>query len=81
MINKLEIRYGKIPGYRNPSRKSWGFALSTEKALGYGQYTCARRSAPRVFKEIEQAAEAQGWEVILTVDPASGLGPNLLPAR
>ena len=80
-MTELQIRYGKIPGYRDPRRKSWGFAIQGgQKALGYGVYTSARRSARKDFERISAHAKALGYSLKLTLDKGCGLREDLAPA-
>jgi hypothetical protein len=76
----VTIWYGRIPGYRNPHRKSWGFAISDESATWgwFPHYTCPRPSAKRTFENIlKPHALERGFVVNLVVDPASGLNADL----
>ena len=76
----VTIRYGKIPAYRG-NGKSWGFEISDKEATDtwYGQYTCSRRSAKKVFEKIlNPNAIERGFVVTLVVDEVSGLDNSLL---
>jgi len=63
---EVTIAYGRIPGYRDPSRKSWGFHISDSDATfgHFNYYTCPRRSAKRVFQELKLDAERRGFTVV-----------------
>jgi hypothetical protein len=79
-MKELKVRYGKIPGYRDPRRKSWGFEIEGgQEAWGWGLHTAARRSARRVFKRLEDHAAERGYSLKLTLDPGCGLGEDLRP--
>ncbi|MBW2672179.1 MAG: hypothetical protein JRD89_02025 [Deltaproteobacteria bacterium] len=73
---EVTIIYTRIPGYRSGrTRPSWGFAISDSAATWswFNQYTCARRSARRVYAELKEGAEQRGFQVILEVDPETNL--------
>ena len=79
-MRELQIRYGRIQGYRNPRRGAWGFEIEGgQEALGYGVYTSARRSARKDIEKIRAAAERKGYSLKLTLDEGCGLGEDLKP--
>jgi hypothetical protein len=79
-MKELKVRYGKIPGYRNPRRKSWGFEIEgDQEAWGWGLHTAARRSAKRIFKLLQEHAAYYGYSLKLTLDEGCGLGKDLKP--
>jgi hypothetical protein len=79
-MDELKVRYGKIPGYRNPRRKSWGFEIEGgTPVLGYGLYTCPRPSARKVFKLLCERAAERGHSLKLVLDEGCGLGEDLKP--
>lgn len=77
------IFYGRIPGYRDPKRKSWGFAISDKSATWswYEQHTCSRREAKKTFETLlKPKAEERGFKVELILEEGCGLNPDLTVA-
>jgi len=74
-LRKVIIWYGQIPSYRDPRRLSWGFAISDCSATlaWFNQYTCARRSAKRIYRNLKKCAEDRGFQVQLVVAEGSGI--------
>lgn len=86
---RATIRYGKIPGYRDPRRKSWGFEFDRllRDIFGWDVYTCSRRAAKRQYLRfcdtLDHAVDAncgpghQGIRVKLQIDPDTGVSKDL----
>lgn len=78
----VTILYGRIPRYRTPRTKGWGFAISDKSATWawFSQYTCPRKQAKKVYEDLAFAAAARGFVVKLVLEEGCGLNPDLTVA-